>query len=65
MPDRLKPGQPPLRVKEFAVLCGVDPKTVKKWMAANELGYVSLPVSHEKRVPVDSAVALLRSLRVL
>ena len=64
MPERLRPGKPPLRVKEFAVLCGVTSKTVRKWWDAGELAYVTLPVSGEKRIPVDAAAAMLKLLRV-
>ena len=65
MPARLQPGQPPLRVKEFAVLCGVATNTVRKWFKAGALDSVTMPESKERRIPVDVAVCFLRSLRVL
>lgn len=65
MPDRLRPGQPPLRVSEFAVLCGVDSSTVQKWFAAGAVDFVTLPASKERRVPVDEAATVLRHLRVI
>lgn len=65
MPDRLQPGKPPLRLREFAALCGVDYRTVCKWLDAKVVEFVEMPLSGERRIPVAPAASMLRSFGVI
>lgn len=70
MPDRLKPGQPPLRPNELAKLAGTSYEYIRKLMCAGVLQHVVLParpgrkMKPERRITVEAAAALLRDLRI-
>ena len=47
-----------LRVGEVATLLGVHPKTVRRWLKADQLPWVRLP-GGERRVPSDAVQRVL------
>ena len=65
MPDRLKPGQPPLRVSELARLSGYSVWFIRKLFISGSLAYVSWAGTKERRIPVDAAAGLLKDLHVI
>lgn len=72
--DRLQPGQPPLRLGDLARLSGYSTVTIAKYLDTGALAYVTLPPPvklgrrprrGERRIPVEAAAALLRSLQII
>lgn len=53
--ERLKPGMPPLRPGEFAMMTGWSPETVRKMLNTDALDTVRLVEGGERRVPVRVA----------
>lgn len=64
-PERLKPGQPPLRPGEFALLTGWSYDAIRKQMNAGVIPGRSLVEGGEKRIPADYARARAIELGVI
>ena len=64
-PERLKPGQPPLRPGEFALLTGWSYDSIRKQMNAGAIPGKALVEGGEKRIPVDFARQTALDLGIL
>ncbi len=63
--ERLREGEPPLRVGELARLIGFSGEYVRKLIRAGTLESVSITGTIERRIPVREAQRLARDLRLL
>lgn len=63
--QRLKPGQPPLRPGELAILTGWSYPSIRKLIEAGAIKSVRLIVGGERRVPVSEAREIAVRLEVI
>lgn len=64
-PERLRPGMPPLRPGEFAMLTGWSYDSIRKQMIAGAIPGNALVEGGEKRIPVPFARETAVKLGVL
>ena len=63
--ERLKPGQPPLRPGEVAMLTGWSYSTIRKLIDAGAIKAVPMVSGGERRVPVPIAREIALRLEII